>query len=233
MVFITAILSQNKDDIMLSNNEITLSDLHEQSEDIETYQSNIKEMPYREQLENINHYLRRIHITIERGYDNLHRDLNSLSGEDFPVDILKYMQSGANELYAINHHCYNAMEINELTERNSNYIHKLSELINEYTRQLEQLKKMTSVHTGNDHTDDTIDMLNKKINDLRHTVSDAVRFAILLSKINMYMLNTLSVTGFWVQLMALYEPYFKQGAPMDGLNDIIQHQLDYFNSFGH
>lgn len=48
MVFITAILSQNKDYIMLSNNEITLSDLHEQSEDIETYQSSIKEMPYRE-----------------------------------------------------------------------------------------------------------------------------------------------------------------------------------------
>lgn len=92
---------------------------------------------------------------------------------------------------------------------------------------------MTSVHTGSDHTDDTIDVLNKKINDLRYTISDAVRFAILLSKINTYMLNTLSVTGFWVQLMALYEPYFKPGAPTDGLNDIIQHQLDYFHAFGH
>lgn len=53
---------------------------------------------------------------------------------DFPVDILKYMQSGTNELYAINHSCYNAIKINELTERNSNYIYKLSELIDEYTR---------------------------------------------------------------------------------------------------
>lgn len=75
VAFITAILPQNKADIMLINNEITLSDLYEQSEDIETYQSSIKEMPYREQLEDINRHLKRIHITIERGYDNLHGNL--------------------------------------------------------------------------------------------------------------------------------------------------------------
>lgn len=86
-------------------------------------------MPYREQSENINHYLKRIHITIERGYDNLHQELNSLSGGDYPVYIPEYIQSGTNELYAINHHCYNSMEINEFTERNRDYIYKPSELI--------------------------------------------------------------------------------------------------------
>lgn len=218
---------------MLLNNEITLSDLHSQSDEIIFWQKNIEETPFPEQLTNISLLQKRTHKAIDRVYDTMHKELDALPEYDFSIDVLKYMQSTVNELYAFNHDCYNAMQINELTEKNTNYIYEISALIDEYIRQVDKLKKIASVHIGEDNTNDTIDILNKKINDLRHTLSDAVKFAILLSKINTYMLNTLSVTGFWVQLMAWYEPYFKPGASTDGLDDIIRKQTDYFHAFGH
>ncbi|MBC4010207.1 hypothetical protein H8R13_00370 [Morganella morganii] len=218
---------------MSSNNEITLSELHDQSDEIIFWQKNIEEIPFPEQLKDINIHQKRTHKAIDRVYDTIHKELDTLPEYDFSVDVLKQMQSIVNELYAFNHDCYNAMQINELTEKNTNYIYETSALIDEYIRQVDKLKKIASVHIGEDNTNDTIDILNKKINDLRHTLSEAVKFAILLSKINTYMLNTLSVTGFWVQLMAWYEPYFRPEAPADGLDDIIRKQTDYFHAFGH
>lgn len=228
---------------MAQAENIKYSDLVSLSGEINRDQKNITEIPFAEQYSTISSHSLRVLGSLDLEIELIDSFEHYLDSDN-NIAYLNDIKNDINNLSTTVHGYTDMMHTSELIDKTEKYGHDLSELVNSYYDNIEQLKKIKLPHLPAklDFTqkntlifgiDDLIKKLIEEIKHLKLQIEDTVKFSALLQKINRLTDMSLAVIHFWVMNVSRYDPYFAEGASLEGLDEIVNghiNALKYYKS---
>lgn len=228
---------------MVQADNIKYSDLVSLSDEINNDQKNITEIPFAEQYSSISVHSSRVLNALDMEIELIDSYQHYLDSDN-NTTYLNDIKNDINNLSTTVHGYTDMMHTSELIDKTEKYGHDLSELVNSYYDNIEQLKKIKFPHlpvkfdfpqkdTLILSIDDLIKKLSEEIKHLKLQIEDTVKFSALLHKINQLTDMSLAVIHFWVMNVSRYDPYFAEGASLEGLDETVNghiNALKYYKS---